>query len=102
MRRIGAARLKNAIVLEGVQDHGNVGTVIRTANAFGVDAVILTGVCADLYNPKTVRATMGAIFRQRVLEPPLAKRARRWMKRPAAVRRGAERDGAGFQGDTAG
>ena len=37
MRRIGAARLKNAIVLEGVQDPGNVGTVIRTANAFGVD-----------------------------------------------------------------
>ena len=72
MRRIGAARLKNAIVLEGVQDPGNVGTVIRTANAFGVDAVILTGVCADLYNPKTVRATMGAIFRQRVLELPLA------------------------------
>ena len=68
MRRIGVARLKNAIVLEGVQDPGNVGTVIRTANAFGVDAVILTGVCADLYNPKTVRATMGAIFRQRVLE----------------------------------
>ena len=72
MRRIGAARLKNAVVLEGVQDPGNVGTVIRTANAFGVDAVILTGVCADLYNPKTVRATMGAIFRQRVLELPLA------------------------------
>ena len=72
MRRIGAARLKNAIVLEGVQDPGNVGTVIRTANAFGVDAVILTGACADLYNPKTVRATMGAIFRQRVLELPLA------------------------------
>ena len=64
--------LRHVIVLEGVQDPGNVGTVIRTANAFGVDAVILTGVCADLYNPKTVRATMGAIFRQRVLELPLA------------------------------
>lgn len=61
-------RLAGALVLEGVQDPGNVGTVIRTANAFGVDAVILTGDCADLYHPKTVRATMGAIFRQRVLE----------------------------------
>ena len=61
-------RLRSAIVLEGVQDPGNVGTVIRTANAFGVDAVILTGGCADLYHPKTVRSTMGAIFRQRVLE----------------------------------
>ena len=60
--------LRNAIVLEGVQDPGNVGTVIRTANAFGVDAVILTGACADLYGPKTVRSTMGAIFRQRVIQ----------------------------------
>ena len=59
--------LKKAIVLETVQDPGNVGTVIRTANAFGIAAVILTGDCADLYNPKTVRSTMGAIFRQRVL-----------------------------------
>ena len=56
----------NAIVLENVQDPGNVGTVIRTANALGIGAVLLTGACADLYSPKTVRATMGAIFRQRV------------------------------------
>ena len=62
------AEVKRAIVLEGVQDPGNVGTVIRTANAFGIDAVVLTGGCADLYNPKTVRATMGAVFRQLVLE----------------------------------
>ncbi len=62
------ATIKNAVVLENLQDPGNVGTVIRTANAFGVDAVILVGDCADLYNPKTVRATMGAIFRQRVLK----------------------------------
>lgn len=64
--------LRNALVLEGVQDPGNVGTVIRTANAFGVDAVILTGGCADPYHPKTVRATMGAIFRQRILQLELA------------------------------
>lgn len=61
------------MVLEGVQDPGNVGTVIRTANAFGLSAVVLTGGCADLYNPKTVRATMGAIFRQRVLSLPIDK-----------------------------
>ncbi len=58
--------IHNAIVLENVQDPGNVGTVIRTANAFEIGAVLLVGACADLYNPKTVRATMGAIFRQRV------------------------------------
>lgn len=63
-----SGKLQNAVVLENVQDPGNVGTVIRTANAFGVGTVILTGDCADLYHPRTVRATMGAIFRQRVLE----------------------------------
>lgn len=59
--------IEKTIVLENLQDPGNVGTVIRTANAFNIDAVILVGACADLYNPKTVRASMGAIFRQRVL-----------------------------------
>lgn len=57
----------NAIVLENVQDPGNVGTVIRTANAFSIGAVFLVGDCADLYSPKTVRATMGGIFRQTVI-----------------------------------
>lgn len=65
--------LANAVVLENVQDPGNVGTVVRTANAFGVDCVILADACADLYNSKTVRATMGAIFRQKVLSIPGAK-----------------------------
>ena len=60
-------RLDNAIVLENVQDPGNVGTVIRTANALNIGTVILTGACADLYQPKTVRATMGAFFRQNVI-----------------------------------
>ncbi|PKM71950.1 MAG: RNA methyltransferase [Firmicutes bacterium HGW-Firmicutes-16] len=61
-------KVLTAIVLENVQDPGNVGTVIRTADAMGTDIVILVGDCADLYNPKTVRATMGGIFRQRILE----------------------------------
>ena len=56
------------LVLETVQDPGNLGTVLRTADAFGVDTVILTGDCADPYHPKAVRATMGAIFRQRFFE----------------------------------
>lgn len=55
------------LVLETIQDPGNLGTVLRTANALGMDSVILTGECADIYNPKTIRATMGAVFRQRVL-----------------------------------
>lgn len=69
MRPIPAAEtLRRVIVLENVQDPGNVGTVLRTADAFGMDAVVLCGACADPYNPKTVRASMGAIFRQSVIK----------------------------------
>ena len=59
-----ASSLNRVIVLENVQDPGNVGTVLRTADAFGMDLVVLCGACADPYNPKTVRASMGAVFRQ--------------------------------------
>lgn len=58
---------QNAIVLENVQDPGNVGTVLRTADALGIDRVILCGACADPWSPKAVRATMGAIFRQDIV-----------------------------------
>ncbi len=58
--------VSSAIILENVQDPGNIGTVIRSASAFQIDSVVLIDACADCYNPKTVRASMGAIFRQRI------------------------------------
>ena len=51
------------LAMEGVQDPGNVGTILRTADAYEADGVILLSGCADLYNPKTVRSAMGALFR---------------------------------------
>ena len=51
------------LILENVQDPGNVGTLLRTAEAAGMDGAFLTGDCADLFNPKTIRSTMGSIFR---------------------------------------
>ena len=59
-----------AIVLEDVQDPGNVGTVVRTANALGCPNVVLVGACADIYSPKAARATMGAVFRQHIVRVP--------------------------------
>ncbi len=56
------------LILESVRDAGNLGTVIRTAKAFSVDTLIISSDCADLYNPKTVRAAMGALFTQRIVE----------------------------------
>ncbi len=65
------------LVLDGVQDPGNVGTIWRTADAFGADGLILCNGCADPWNPKTVRATMGAVFRLPVYEGPLDTAAER-------------------------
>lgn len=60
------------LVLDGLQDPGNVGTILRTADAFECDGVFLVGACADAYNSKTARATMGAIFRREVWSCTLA------------------------------
>ena len=54
------------VVLDGVQDPGNVGAVLRTADAFGCDGVLLLTGCADPYSVKTLRSSMGAVFRMPV------------------------------------
>jgi len=59
------------VVLDGVQDPGNVGTIVRSAAASGATAVVLGKGTADLYNPKTIRSTMGALFHVPVLEADL-------------------------------
>ena len=54
---------RNLLLLETLQDPGNLGTILRTAEAAGIGGVILSADSADAFSPKTVRATMGAIFR---------------------------------------
>ena len=51
------------LALDNVRDSGNMGTIIRTAEGLGITNIVLLGDCVDVYNPKTVRATMGSIFR---------------------------------------
>ena len=57
---------ERVMLLESVRDPGNLGTIIRSAAAFGIDRLVISEDCADLYNAKTVRASMGTIFRQRI------------------------------------
>lgn len=64
-----ASNLKenSLLMLESIRDAGNMGTILRSAKAFGISALIISSDCADLYNPKTVRAAMGALFTQRIV-----------------------------------
>ena len=51
------------LLLDDIQDPGNLGTILRTAEAAGVGGVIMSPGCADIFNPKTIRSTMGSIYR---------------------------------------
>jgi TrmH family RNA methyltransferase len=56
------------IALETIQDPGNLGTIIRIADWFGIKQVVCSPDCVDVYNPKTIQATMGSIARVRIVE----------------------------------
>lgn len=55
------------MVLDNLQDPGNLGTIVRTAEGAGVDAVFLSKESVDIFNPKTIRSTMGSIYRMPVI-----------------------------------
>ncbi|MDX2137472.1 MAG: RNA methyltransferase [Chloroflexota bacterium] len=61
---------RRVLILDGVRDPGNMGTVLRTAAAAGVQVVILSPDCVDPYNPKVLRGGMGAHFRVPIVEAP--------------------------------
>lgn len=56
------------LALDGIQDPGNLGTILRTADSANLKQIIVSKDTADVYNPKVVRSTMGAIFRVKVIE----------------------------------
>jgi TrmH family RNA methyltransferase len=58
---------KKGIVLDGVQDPGNLGTILRIADWFGVSQIICSHETVDVYNPKVIQASMGAIYRVNVV-----------------------------------
>lgn len=57
---------KKRLILSSLRDPGNLGTIIRTCAAFSIDEIILSSDCADIYNMKTIRASMGAIFKTKI------------------------------------
>ena len=65
-------KMEKLLLLDRVQDPGNLGTLIRTADAAGMDAIILGEGCADPYNPKVVRATQGSLFHLPIIKRNLA------------------------------
>lgn len=68
------------LALDSVRDPGNLGTIVRIADWFGIDAVFASSDTVELYNPKTVQATMGAIFRRKVIYCDLPSVAGRFQK----------------------
>ena len=58
---------KKSIILSSMRDPGNLGSVIRSAVAFGAERIILSSDCADVYNPKTIRAAMGSLFKVEII-----------------------------------
>ncbi len=64
--KLGSLKNRLSLVLDGLQDPGNMGTIIRIADWFGIDDIICSPDTVDVYNPKAVQATMGSIARIRV------------------------------------
>lgn len=57
------AKVPLLLLLDNLQDPGNMGTILRTAEAAGVTGIIMSADCVDIYNPKVIRSTMGSVFR---------------------------------------
>lgn len=60
---VGADTPPLFLLLDNLQDPGNMGTILRTAEAAGVTGILMSSDCVDVYNPKVIRATMGSVFR---------------------------------------
>lgn len=64
---------KNVLILDGLQDPGNLGTIIRSCIAFGIDNLVLSNNSVDLYNSKVIRSTQGMIFNINIIRDDLSK-----------------------------
>lgn len=72
-----------SILLVDLQDAGNVGTIVRTAEALGIHRVCATAHTCDFYNPKVIRSAMGSLFRMELVTVPDAVSAIERARKPA-------------------
>ena len=78
---IEMANWRKVLLVDAVQDPGNIGTMIRTADAAGIDAVVLGKGCVDAYNPKTLRSAQGSHFHIPVVRGELVRVGRKFTRR---------------------
>lgn len=62
---------KRVLLLDGIQDPGNLGTILRSSVAFHIDTVVVSKTCVDVYNPKVIRSSQGMLFHQHIMEQDL-------------------------------
>ncbi|MGC4103952.1 TrmH family RNA methyltransferase [Ferruginibacter sp.] len=74
---------KITLVLDTIQDPGNLGTIIRTADWFGIENIVCSHACADMYNPKVVQSTMGSLARVTILYTDLEA----WLQENSAIKK---------------
>jgi TrmH family RNA methyltransferase len=74
---------KITLVLDGIQDPGNLGTIIRTADWFGIENIVCSPACADMYNPKVVQSTMGSLARVNIFYTDI----NNWLQQNNAVKK---------------
>ena len=97
--RIKAGRDFLGVVLDRPASPGNLGSIIRSADAFGADGVIVTGHAADVYDPRAVRASTGSLFALPVVRCPSSREVAAWVSAQRAQGRPVVLAGADEQGD---
>lgn len=75
----------SVLIFDRPSNKGNLGTIIRSCDSFGIDALIITGHGVDLYDCETIRASMGSFFRQKVIAEPSFKEIKNWTERQKSV-----------------
>lgn len=84
------------MILENLQDPGNLGTIMRTAEGAGVTGILMTRGCVDLYNPKVIRSTMGSIYRMPFYYTDDLKKDLLWLKEQGILLYAAHLKGTGM------